>query len=246
MLDSVNSIALTYHEQNRRGNRPTVARRCRSSTTVGGLMGPPRAPPPAHYNFAQHVAGDERRPRRQARVRGRRADAHLRRTRGRRRADGACAGVAVPQARGARARRAARHRRFPGRVPGRVACGRRAGAGQHAAHRRRLRVHAGAQPRAGARRVRRVAADVRTGDDPRGARGEARRRVASGSRAGRRRARVRRAAGRAAGGGACAPPRRSPTTSRSGSTRRARRDGPRAPCIRTATCTGPRRCTACR
>ena len=44
-------------------------------------MGPPRAPPPAHYNFAQHVLAANAGARRKARVRRRRADALLRRTR---------------------------------------------------------------------------------------------------------------------------------------------------------------------
>ena len=70
---------------------------------------------------------------------------------------------------------------FPVGVPGRAARRRRAGGDQHAAHGRRLRLHAGALPRAGAARVRRAAADAAAGNGARRARSAARRRVAAGA-----------------------------------------------------------------
>ena len=191
-------------------------------------MGTPGAPPPSRFNFAQHLLATQRRPRGKARLRRRRADAYLRRTRGR-----ASRGWRTRSRRSASGARSAcssacttpstsRSRSWARCMRASCRCG------QHAAHRRRLRVHARAQPRAGARRVRRVAADARAGDGARGARGAARRRVASGGRARRRRARrSTRCWPRSAAAAPMPPRRRSPTTSRSGSIRRARPDGPK-------------------
>ena len=127
---------------------------------------------------------------------------------------------------------------------------RRAGGGQHAAHRRRLRLHAGAHARAGRARLGRAAAGAE------GRAGEERPRSAAGDRlappcapldAGEVEFEAFLARQRAA---AQAGRHRAPTSPRSGSIRRARPAGPRARCTRTPTRTGPpsstaRACSAC-
>ena len=107
-----------------------------------------RRRPPA-FNFAAHLLAAQRG------ARGERSPTStttrtlsLRRARDSRAPVRRGAARARPAARGARAAARARHGRLAGRVPRRALRRRRPGRGQHAADRRRLRVHAGAQPRA--------------------------------------------------------------------------------------------------
>ncbi len=125
---------------------------------------------------------------------------------------------------------AARHHRFPQRVPRRDQGRHRADRRQHAADHGGLRVHAARQPRQGAGRVRAAAADVRAAARPgcrQAAVSQARDRVGQG--------RARQALPGAADGARPARPasrRRPPaTTPASGSIPRARPARPRAPCI---------------
>ncbi len=194
-------------------------------------------PPPEAFNFAAHLletnAGrpdklafidDERR------LTYRELDERVRRfaaaLEGRRR-----------QARGARASAHARFVRLAGRFPRRDLRRRRAGRGQHAAHRRRLRLHARARARAGRDRQRRGEAGAEGRADPVRPRSPQGGRLAPDPAARIRRGRVRGVPrpARAAREGRRAP---TPTIPLSGSIRRARPAAPREPSIRTPTRTG--------
>ena len=194
------------------------------------------------FNFAAApVRGEPARRDRTAFIDDRR-NAQLRRARAK--ARGASRRRSWMRAASRRARPAAdaRHQRLAGGVPRVPVRGGRPCRGQHAAHRRRLRVHDRALPRAGRRRVCGPAAGAASGACEGTARGASRRRLATGSPlpagAGARSTRSWPATPLAPGA------RRPRTTSRSGCTRPARPAARKAPCTRTPILTGPPSCTA--
>ena len=126
---------------------------------------------------------------------------------------------------------------------GALYAGRRAGGGEHAADRRRLRLHAGAQPRAGGAGVRRAAAARCRRPWPGGPRGGHRDRLARPSPRARQTRSISRPSSPPSRRWPSRPPP-APTTPASGSTPRAPPAGPRARCTRTPTRTGPPSCTA--
>ena len=121
---------------------------------------------PARLQFRHRhpLAQSRRRTRRQGRLYRRPRRHHLRRAGGAGRALWPCAAHAQRAQRGAGADLPHRHHRLADRLPRRHQGRRRRGAGQHAAHRRRLLLHAGRLPRPRLGRVRRAAAEVRQGD----------------------------------------------------------------------------------
>ena len=128
----------------------------------------------------------------------------------------------------------ARHHRLADRVPRRHQGRRRRGAGQHAADRGRLPLHARGQPRAAAGRVRGAVAEIRQGD-----RRQQRSRPCH-------RLRRRRRTATSASTNCSKPPRPTPsprrrraTTWLSGSTRRARPASRKAPCTPTPISNSP-------
>ena len=196
---------------------------------------------PPRFNFAAHVLARAAAQPRRAAYRDDTGSADLRRARATHPPVRGGARRARPAPRGARAAAGARQPRLAGGVPRRAVRRRGAGGRQHAADRRRLRVHARAfagargdrvaraARRRSTRRMARAAHDVDHVIVVRRARrtaaGDAHRDFAA-ARSHAREHRRRR------------PPTRAPTTSPSGSTRRARPGGRRAPCTRTPTCTG--------
>ena len=148
-------------------------------------------PPPEAFNFAAHLLGaNVGRPGKAAFVDDS-GSGHLRRARRARPAVRRGPQGARRQARGARAPIDAGRRRLAGRLLGRDAGGRHSGGGQHAAYRRRSRLHARALARPGRFRQRRGEAGAQGRDDQVGSRGPHRRRVAPGPAARLRRGRVR-------------------------------------------------------
>ena len=146
-------------------------------------------------------------------------------------------------ARGARAAADARRQRVADRLPRLPLRRHRAGGGEHAAHRRRLRLHAGAQPGPGGDRLGLARAAARQGDGPGEERGQA------PDRRRRRRDRCRPARSPSIRSSPPAsrspsPPRPAATIRRSGCIRRARPASPRARSTPTPTPGGPPSCTA--
>ena len=173
-------------------------------------------------------AQPRRRARRQARLCRRPRPLQLCRAR---RTGGRFANLAAPARHSARAAHPAlpaRHDRLSDRVSRRDQGRRRSGRGQHAAHRRRIRVHAGRQPRPGGRRFGAAAAGHASAalaalPEPRPDADRLRRRCAG------RLARPTRSPRRRAPPRPRRPIRDDPA---SGSIRRARPARPRAPCTR--------------